>query len=152
MPLDSHVHYVENKVSCTVTIKFQALVPTWCIHGLCGSMSGGPLGTGQQWVSWIHRDDVVGLIIEAIGSKSFDGVYNATAPNPVRMGEFCNILGQVLGRPSWLPVPEFALRGLLSDGAMLVLEGQRVLPSRTQDAGYRFQFAEVKDALRNLFG
>ncbi|GMH35280.1 hypothetical protein BSKO_03148 [Bryopsis sp. KO-2023] len=112
--------------------------------------AGGPLGTGQQWVSWIHRDDVVGLIVESIQNKNFDGAYNATAPNPVRMGEFCNAMGQVLGRPSWLLVPEFALQTLLGEGAMLVVEGQRVLPVRTEKAGYKFTYPSVIGALRNL--
>lgn len=111
---------------------------------------GGPLGTGEQWVSWIHRDDVVGLIVESIRNEAFSGVYNATAPNPVRMGEFCNVVGQLLGRPSWLPVPEFALKALLNDGAMLVVEGQRVLPMKTQNAGYIFKYPKIRDALQNI--
>ncbi|KAL4430790.1 hypothetical protein ABPG75_006046 [Micractinium tetrahymenae] len=110
--------------------------------------AGGPLGSGRQWCSWIHRDDVVAMIQEAIWNRSWEGVYNATAPNPVRMGELCSALGSVMGRPSLVPVPDFALRTLLGEGASVVLEGQRVVPSRAQDAGFKFKYTQVGDALR----
>ncbi|KAK9825130.1 hypothetical protein WJX81_001833 [Elliptochloris bilobata] len=113
--------------------------------------AGGPLGTGRQWCSWIHRDDLVNLHMMALSSKSFDGVYNATAPNPVRMTELCSALGSTLGRPSWIPVPAFALATLLGAGASVVLEGQRVLPKRAADAGFRFQFSHVGPALASIF-
>ncbi|GFR53108.1 hypothetical protein Agub_g15817 [Astrephomene gubernaculifera] len=112
--------------------------------------AGGPLGSGKQWMSWIHRDDLVDLILQALSNPSFSGVYNATAPKPVRMSELCSVLGNILGRPSWLPVPDFALMTLLGEGASVVLEGQRVLPTRTQAAGYRFRYSDIGDALRNL--
>lgn len=86
--------------------------------------SGGPLGSGSQWCSWVHRDDLVGLILAALEpSSKMDGAYNATAPSPVRMAELCAALGKQLGRPSWLPVPDFALQVLLGEGAMVVLDG-----------------------------
>ncbi|MCY7392371.1 MAG: TIGR01777 family oxidoreductase, partial [Leptolyngbyaceae cyanobacterium CAN_BIN12] len=75
--------------------------------------AGGPIGTGKQWFSWIHREDLVNLIMQALTQPSMEGVFNATAPNPVRMAEFCNTLGQVMNRPSWLPVPAFAIEALL---------------------------------------
>lgn len=112
--------------------------------------AGGPLGSGKQWVSWIHRDDLVELIVAALRKSSFSGAYNATAPKPVRMNEFCSALGGILGRPSWLPVPDFALQGLLGEGAMVVLEGQRVLPSRAQQAGFAFKYADIDKALASL--
>ena len=112
--------------------------------------AGGPLGSGKQWFSWIHRDDVVGMIMAAVEDGSWAGVYNATAPNPVRMGELCSALGEVMGRPSFVPVPDFALKTLLGEGAQVVLEGQRVLPNKAQQGGYTFKFTEVHDALRNL--
>lgn len=80
---------------------------------------GGPLGTGKQWVSWIHRDDLVDLIIDAIKKPSYNGVYNGTAPKPVTMAQLCSSLGGVLGRPSWLPVPDFAITTLLGEGAQV---------------------------------
>ncbi|GAB4817955.1 hypothetical protein N2152v2_005001 [Parachlorella kessleri] len=110
--------------------------------------AGGPLGSGRQWCSWIHRDDVVAMYIEAIRNPNWQGVYNATAPNPVRMGELCSALGQVMGRPSWIPVPDFALTTLLGEGASVVLEGQRVVPTRAQDAGFKFKYPQVRDALK----
>ncbi|MDG2617481.1 TIGR01777 family oxidoreductase [Thermoleptolyngbya sichuanensis XZ-Cy5] len=112
--------------------------------------AGGPLGTGRQWFSWIHREDLVNLILKALTDSSLSGVYNATAPNPVRMAEFCQTLGQVMGRPSWLPVPAFALEALLGDAAQVVLEGQQVLPKRTQEAGFAYQYSDVKAAIANI--
>mmetsp|Transcript_1727 Transcript_1727/g.5018 ORF Transcript_1727/g.5018 Transcript_1727/m.5018 type:complete len:383 (-) Transcript_1727:630-1778(-) len=112
--------------------------------------AGGPLGSGRQWFSWIHRDDLVSLIIEALTSDAYSGVYNGTAPNPVRMSELCSQLGTVLGRPSWLPVPDFALQTLLGEGAGVVLDGQRVLPARAQEAGFKFKFPEVSAALKSV--
>ncbi|OKH15918.1 TIGR01777 family oxidoreductase [[Limnothrix rosea] IAM M-220] len=111
---------------------------------------GGPLGTGKQWVSWIHRDDLVNLIEQALLAESWQGTYNATAPNPVTMQQLADALGRVVNRPSWLPVPGFVLELLLSDGAKVVLEGQKVLPTRTQAAGFNFRFPEVQAALQDL--
>ncbi|WP_204152085.1 TIGR01777 family oxidoreductase [Leptolyngbya sp. CCY15150] len=112
--------------------------------------AGGPLGTGKQWVSWIHRDDLVELIIQSLSQPGYEGVLNATAPNPVRMAEFCHVMGEALNRPSWLPVPEIALEALLGDAAKMVLEGQQVLPQRTQAAGFHYQFADIQSALRDV--
>jgi uncharacterized protein (TIGR01777 family) len=111
--------------------------------------AGGPLGSGRQWCSWIHRDDVVGMILSAMTDSKWTGIYNATAPNPVRMGELCSELGAVMGRPSFFPVPDFALKTLLGEGARVVLDGQRVVPARAQEAGYAFKYTKVQDALRN---
>nr|XP_048337499.1 epimerase family protein SDR39U1 homolog, chloroplastic isoform X3 [Ziziphus jujuba var. spinosa] len=82
--------------------------------------AGGPLGSGNQWFSWIHLDDIVNLIYEALSNPSYKGVINGTAPNPVRLAEMCEHLGNVLGRPSWLPVPDFALKAVLGEGATVV--------------------------------
>lgn len=82
--------------------------------------------------------------------QKFKGVYNGTAPNPVRMGEMCAELGNILGRPSWLPVPGFALQTLLGEGAMVVLEGQKVLPGRATEAQFQFQYSDIRSALRSL--
>lgn len=112
--------------------------------------TGGPLGSGRQWFSWVHRDDLVSLIVTALTNSQMSGTYNATAPNPVRMGEFCQVLGEVLNRPSWLPVPAFALEALLGDAATVVLEGQRVLPKRTLESGFQFQYPTVKPALQQF--
>ncbi|NER45648.1 MAG: TIGR01777 family protein [Symploca sp. SIO1A3] len=112
--------------------------------------AGGPIGTGRQWFSWIHRDDLVNLIIEALTSPNMEGIFNATAPNPVRMSELCQTLGEVLHRPSWLPVPSFALEALLGEGAKVVLEGQQVLPKKTTSYGFKYQYPTAKQALTEI--
>jgi uncharacterized protein len=112
--------------------------------------AGGPLGSGRQWVSWIHREDLVNLILTALTQPSMEGTFNATAPNPVLMAELCNTLGDVLSRPSWLPVPDFALEALLGDAAVVVLEGQKVLPKQTQSSGFKYQYPFVKQALQEI--
>jgi len=112
--------------------------------------AGGPIGTGRQWVSWIHIDDLVKLIITAINNPEIKGVYNATAPNPVRMNEFSQTLGEVLGRPSWLPVPGVALELLLGEGAKVVLEGQEVLPKQTLAITFSYQYPKLKEALAEV--
>ncbi|MEL6439764.1 MAG: TIGR01777 family oxidoreductase [Cyanobacteria bacterium J06621_8] len=112
--------------------------------------AGGPIGSGKQWFSWIHRDDLVNLILRGIEQEEMSGVYNATAPNPVRMGTLCQVLGEVMRRPSWLPVPDFVLEVMLGDGAVVVLEGQQVLPQKTQGSGFNYQYAELKPALQEI--
>jgi hypothetical protein len=112
--------------------------------------AGGPIGSGRQWFSWIHRDDLVSLILASLQRSDLAGVYNGTAPNPVRMNELCQGLGQVMHRPSWLPVPDFALQLLLGDGAKVVLEGQKVLPQRTLASGFEYQYPGLKSALEEI--
>ncbi|PON50036.1 Epimerase family protein SDR39U [Parasponia andersonii] len=112
--------------------------------------AGGPLGSGNQWFSWIHLDDIVNLIYEALSNPSYKGVINGTAPNPVRLSEMCDHLGNVMGRPSWLPVPDFALKAVLGEGASVVLEGQRVLPAKAKELGFSFKYPYVKDALKAI--
>jgi len=112
--------------------------------------AGGPLGSGRQWFSWIHRDDLVNLILTALMHPELEGTFNATAPNPVRMSEFCQAMGEILHRPSWLPVPNFALEMLLGDAAQVVLEGQQVLPKRTQAYKFEYQYPTVKSALKEI--
>ena len=112
--------------------------------------AGGPVGSGRQWFSWIHIDDLVSLYIKALLDPSMQGVYNGTAPAPVRMKELADTLGTVMDRPSWLPVPDFAIEALLGDGAVVVLQGQKVLPERTQAAGFSYRYAEAKEALKDV--
>ena len=108
---------------------------------------GGPIGDGQQWMSWISRADLCALICEALVDQGYSGVYNAVAPQPCSMAAFAAALGRCLGRPSLLPVPGPLLQLLLGDGAKVVLEGQKVLPQRLQDQGFRFKHAELTAAL-----
>jgi uncharacterized protein len=114
------------------------------------AFAGGPIGSGSQWFSWIHYDDVVSLIIKAIETPSMSGIYNATAPNPLTMAQVCSALGDVIDRPSWLPVPGFALDLLLGEGAKLVLEGQKVLPKRTLESGFEFAYPDIQSALKQF--
>ncbi|NP_001241963.1 Epimerase family protein SDR39U1 homolog, chloroplastic-like [Glycine max] len=112
--------------------------------------AGGPLGSGTQWFSWIHLEDIVNLIYETLSNPSYKGVINGTAPNPVRLAELCDQLGHALGRPSWLPVPDFALKAVLGEGATVVLEGQKVLPTQAKKLGFPFKYSYVKDALQAI--
>lgn len=112
--------------------------------------AGGPIGSGTQWFSWIHLEDMVNLILEAMKNPEINGVLNATAPTPVRMAEFCRVLGEVMNRPSWLPVPKFAIEALLGDAAIVVLEGQEVQPQRTLAYGFTYKYPTVKQALKEV--
>ncbi|MEH2462856.1 thylakoid membrane protein ThyD [Nostoc sp.] len=112
--------------------------------------AGGPIGSGRQWFSWIHVDDLVNLILQALTKPEIEGVYNATAPNPVRMADLSQTLGRVMNRPSWLPVPAFAIEALLGDGAIVVLEGQQVLPKRTQETGFEYKYRNLQSALTQI--
>jgi uncharacterized protein (TIGR01777 family) len=108
---------------------------------------GGPVGSGQQWMSWIHRHDLCRLIAAALEDPSYAGPYNAVAPQATRMGSFAATLGRVLGRPSLLPVPAPLLQLLLGDGARVVLEGQQVRPERLLAQGFHFQYPDLSAAL-----
>ena len=112
--------------------------------------AGGPIGSGQQWFSWIHLDDIVGLIIQALTNPTMEGVYNSTAPQPVRMNDLSTTMGNVMNRPSWLPVPGFAIEAILGDGAKVVLEGQKVLPKRTLESGFEYQYPNLQSALTQI--
>jgi uncharacterized protein len=109
---------------------------------------GGAIGSGRQWFSWIHIDDLVGIYLMAL--DSVDGPVNACAPNPVTNAGFTRALAAALKRPAVVSVPTFVLRAMLGEGAEMLLRGQRVLPQRTQKLGYQFRFADVTDALANL--
>jgi uncharacterized protein len=111
---------------------------------------GGPLGSGQQWLPWIHIEDEVGLILFLIESATARGSFNAVSPNPVTMEEFCRVLGKVLNRPSWASVPASALTLLLGEMADMVLSGQRALPKAAEQLGYNFKHPTITKALESL--
>jgi uncharacterized protein (TIGR01777 family) len=111
---------------------------------------GGPLGSGKQWMPWIHIEDEIGLILFLIEHANAQGSFNATAPNPVTMEEFCNVLGKVLNRPSWASVPASALTLLLGEMADMVLAGQRALPKGAEKLGYNFKHPTITKALESL--
>ena len=108
---------------------------------------GGPVGSGRQWMSWIHRHDLCRLIARALEDSTYTGVYNAVGPEPTTMGVFASALGKSLGRPSLLPVPGPILQLLLGDGAQVVLQGQQVLPERLLAQGFSFQYPQLSAAL-----
>lgn len=110
--------------------------------------AGGPIMPGTQWVSWIHRSDHIGLIQWALTMPTVSGPLNAVAPQPVTMKIFCEALGRVLHRPSWLPVPTFALNMLLGDLGTLMTTGQRVIPTKAVAGGYAFHYPTLEPALR----
>lgn len=111
---------------------------------------GGKVGTGEQWVSWVHVTDVVRAILFAINSKHLSGPINVTAPAPLRMNEFGKSIGSVLNRPHWLPVPSFAMKMVLGQKSSLVLEGQHVIPQVLQENGFEFIFPTLRLALEDL--
>lgn len=112
--------------------------------------AGGRLGSGRQWMSWIHIDDVVSLILSAMENASLRGPVNATAPEPVTNADFTRILGSAVHRPAIFPVPALALRLALGEMSQVLLDSQRVLPAAAQAAGFTFQFPQLRSALENL--
>ena len=111
---------------------------------------GGPMGSGKQWWSWIHRHDLVRLFTHLLETEDAAGEFNGTAPNPLRQRDFAKTLGRVMRRPSFMPTPAFALKIALGAMAELLTQGQRVLPRRTQESGFCFAYPELEGALRDL--
>jgi len=121
------------------------ILPVFQLYG------GGPLGSGKQFVSWIHRDDLVELFVRALMEpKKYAGVVNGTAPVPTTMDGLCEAVAKATDRPNWLPVPGLALRALLGEGATVVLDGQKVLPTRTRELGFEFKYENVEEALEAI--
>lgn len=114
--------------------------------------AGGPIGSGRQWFSWIHRDDLTGIIKYALENEAVSGLINTTAPQPVTNKEFSTALGKSLGRPSWLPVPGFVLKIAFGELGGVLLTGQRVIPKKITKAGYQFKYPDIDSALRVIFG
>jgi uncharacterized protein len=113
--------------------------------------AGGPVGSGRQWMSWIHYDDLVNLFLFAVDNAQVQGALNGTAPNPVTNREFSKALGRVLHRPSFVWTPQAALRIVLGEVADIVATGQRVLPKRALELGYSFQYPRLDAALAHIF-
>lgn len=108
---------------------------------------GGPIGSGAQWFSWIHREDLVRLIVWLIEQDALDGPVNATAPEPVRQRDFAAALGRALHRPTVLPTPGFALKAAFGEMGQMLIDGQRVIPARAQGQGFQFLYPTLDDAL-----
>lgn len=111
---------------------------------------GGILGNGKQWMSWIHIDDVVGIVLHALESSQIHGALNATAPTPVRNTEFTKTLGAVLKRPTLFPVPIFGLKLMMGEFADFIVLSQNVIPERTEASGYEFYYRTLESALDAL--
>ncbi len=112
--------------------------------------AGGPVGNGKQWMSWIHNEDEVALILHALDRTDINGPLNATAPNPVTNRDFATALGKALGRPSFMPTPGFMLHVMLGQAAEIVTTGQRVLPRKAQASGFQFRYPLLDAALSAL--
>jgi len=108
---------------------------------------GGRLGSGTQWMPWVHLDDVIGLLLHAANEDSLAGPLNVVSPEPVRNADFTRALGKVLGRPTVLPMPELALRALFGELRSILLASQRAMPERALSSGYRFTQPELAEAL-----
>ncbi|MBL4711135.1 MAG: TIGR01777 family oxidoreductase [Gammaproteobacteria bacterium] len=112
---------------------------------------GGAMGDGEQWMSWVHIDDLIGIMLHIIKHKNISGAVNGTSPNPVTNKNFSSTLARVLNRPAFLPMPAFVLKLMLGEMAQeLLLSGQRVIPKKILGAGYAFQYAELDKALSQV--
>lgn len=112
--------------------------------------AGGPILPGTQYLSWIHLDDTVGLLMLALEDTRAHGPLNATAPDPQTNAAIARTIGRAMGRPAWLPVPGFAMKLLLGEMADMITTGQRVLPKQAQELGYQFKYASSEQAIREL--
>ncbi|MGC9348983.1 MAG: TIGR01777 family oxidoreductase, partial [Anaerolineae bacterium] len=111
---------------------------------------GGHFGNGRQYMPWIHIDDEVGAIRFLLEQDEADGPYNLSSPNPVTNADLYQVLGEVMHRPTWLPVPSWSLRLVLGDMAPLLLSGQRAVPERLEELGYPFRYRHLRDAAEDL--
>ena len=115
--------------------------------------AGGPIGSGRQYMSWIHLEDWTGMIAWAIRMRLVTGTINATAPNPVQNWEFCRALGRAMRRPSWAPVPGFVLKMMFGEMAeVALLKGQRAVPSHANELKFAFRYQEIRPAFAAIFG
>jgi uncharacterized protein (TIGR01777 family) len=112
---------------------------------------GSPLGSGRQWFPWIHEEDLANIYLYILERKDISGPINCTSPNPVRNEEMTKILGEVLGKPTLMPaVPGFILKMMMGEFGSVLLKGQRVLPKRLLEMGFRFSFPDFREALKDL--
>jgi uncharacterized protein (TIGR01777 family) len=109
---------------------------------------GGPLGSGNQYMSWIHIEDLAAMYIEALKNNSMSGVYNGTAPYPATNSEFTSSLGKVLKRPAFLPAPSFAVKAAFGEMSTILLEGQKVLPRKFKEINFRYRYPTLEMALK----
>ena len=113
---------------------------------------GGPLGSGRQWFSWVHMQDLTEAFLFLLAHPEISGPVNLCSPRPVRNGEMAEVIGRVLHRPSFMPAPAFMIELFLGEFGSVLLKGQRVIPKRLVDAGFQFRHPEIEEALRSIIG
>jgi uncharacterized protein len=113
---------------------------------------GGPLGSGDQWYPWVHRDDAIAAMHYLLERHDLEGGFNVVSPESVTMRTFSRELGRALGRPSWMPVPSFALRVLFGEMSGIILQGRHIVPTRLLEAGFRFTHPTLRGALHAILG
>ncbi|WP_277678162.1 TIGR01777 family oxidoreductase [Gracilibacillus dipsosauri] len=111
---------------------------------------GGKIGSGEQWVSWIHITDVIGMILFSLDHPTIDQAFHMTAPSPIKNSKMAEVIAQTLHKPNWLPVPRVAIKTLLGEMSILVESGQKVLPEKAIKSGYSFQYSHIEKALEDL--
>lgn len=112
--------------------------------------AGGPVGSGRQYISWIHIEDLVNIFIWAIENENISSIINCVAPNPVKMNEFAKITGKILGKPSFLRVPAFIIKLILGEASILILNGSKVISNVLLQNKYKFQYNDLETALTNI--
>jgi uncharacterized protein (TIGR01777 family) len=148
---DNHSEKILRKVVVRIGVvlgreggALEKLLPIFKLGG------GGPIGNGEQWMSWIHVDDLVQLLVAAVKENKFQGKYNAVAPEAVTNLVFSKTLAKVLRRPCLFPVPAFMMKLIMGEMSCIVLDSQRIKPSKTLEAGYKFKFPDLSSALKDI--
>jgi uncharacterized protein len=141
------IRHVVMRAGVVLSPEGGALKPFLLQHRM---FSGGPLGSGKQWISWIHPRDLVRSIQFFLDRDDTSGVFNVTSPEPVTNAEFGRTLGKIMRRPYWFPIPAFALYAVLGEMSTVVLTGQRVHPKRLLEMGFQFEFSDLRRALMDL--
>ena len=141
------VRYVPIRIALVLG-KTGGAIPLMKTAFQCGL--GGNLGSGRQWMPWIHLADVAALFLHALETESLRGPLNGASPNPIRNEEFTKVMGELLKRPTFLAVPEFALRMLPANEAALLLDSQRIIPEKVLQSGFRFRFPDLRNALIDI--
>ena len=111
---------------------------------------GGPLGNGRQWFSWVHMQDLAEAFIFLLQHTEISGAVNLCSPQPVRNSELGKAIGKVMHRPSFMPAPGFMIKLILGEFGSVLLKGQRVIPRRLLDAGFKFKYPNIEDALKSI--
>jgi uncharacterized protein len=112
---------------------------------------GGPLGSGKQWMPWIHVDDLVNIFLFALDNEQVEGIINGVSPNPVRMNDFAKSIGKVMNRPAIFKVPEFVLKLILGEASKTIITGANVFPGKAIRLGYKFNYSDLEKALEEIF-